>query len=62
MPPGQFPSMILGHAPQDGAARLATCAAIDCLRDGTWFAVVTGTSKAEVVYPTGNDVRAAINL
>ena len=34
------------------AARLATQAAIDCLRDGVAFAVVRCTGTAEVVYPT----------
>jgi hypothetical protein len=32
-------------------ARTATCKAIDRLRDGTWFAIVAGTSFARVVYP-----------
>src|ERR1700716_1708160 len=34
----------------DGA-RTATCKAIDKLRDGTWFAIVAGTSFARLVYP-----------
>ncbi|MGM1064061.1 VWA domain-containing protein [Saccharothrix sp. Mg75] len=33
------------------AARRATCAALDVLRDGVLFAVVKGTHHAEVVYP-----------
>lgn len=33
------------------AARVATCVAIDRLREGTWFAVVAGTRSARVVYP-----------
>jgi len=32
-------------------ARTATCKAIDTLRDGTWFAIVAGTSFARLVYP-----------
>ena len=32
-------------------ARTATCRAIDKLRDGTWFAIVAGTSFARLVYP-----------
>jgi hypothetical protein len=34
------------------AAITATSHAIDKLRDGTWFAVVAGTSVARLVYPT----------
>src|SRR4051812_18050117 len=33
------------------AARQATAAAIDCLRDGIGFAVVAGTKSAELLYP-----------
>jgi hypothetical protein len=33
------------------AAKRATAAAIDALRDGVWFAVVEGTEDARVVYP-----------
>jgi Mg-chelatase subunit ChlD len=33
------------------AARVATGKAIDRLRDGTWFAIVAGTSFARLVYP-----------
>jgi len=33
------------------AARAATSRAIDRLRDGTWFAIVAGTSFARLVYP-----------
>lgn len=33
------------------AAKQATVAAIDALRDGVWFAVVAGTDTARVVYP-----------
>lgn len=32
-------------------ARTATCRAVDLLRDGTWFAIVAGTSFARLVYP-----------
>ncbi|MBJ7597502.1 MAG: hypothetical protein DLM67_02310 [Candidatus Nephthysia bennettiae] len=32
-------------------ARTATCKAVDKLRDGTWFAIVAGTSFARLVYP-----------
>jgi hypothetical protein len=48
------------------AAREATCAAIDCIRDGTEFAVIAGTEIARRAYPTdrplavaGEDTRAA---
>ncbi|MDU0289269.1 VWA domain-containing protein [Saccharothrix longispora] len=40
------------------AARQATCAALGVLRDGTLFAVVKGTHRAEVVYPA--DGRLAV--
>jgi len=33
------------------AARAATGAAVDVIRDGTWFAIVAGTSTAWPVYP-----------
>jgi hypothetical protein len=33
------------------AAHTATCKAIDKLREGTWFAIVAGTSFARLVYP-----------
>jgi hypothetical protein len=36
------------------AARRATCKAIDRLPEGTWFAVVAGTSFARLVYPPGD--------
>src|SRR5438105_8764576 len=29
----------------------ATCNSIDRLRDGTWFAIIAGTSHARLVYP-----------
>jgi len=33
------------------AAQTATATAIDCLRDGVWFAVIRGTGQADMVYP-----------
>jgi hypothetical protein len=33
------------------AARAATAAAVDVIKDGTWFAIVAGTSTAWPVYP-----------
>jgi len=33
------------------AARDATATAVDCLRDGVWFAVVAGSNQATMVYP-----------
>ncbi len=33
------------------AAKDATAAAIDCIRDGVWFAVIAGTKLAHQVYP-----------
>jgi hypothetical protein len=42
------------------AARKATAAAIDALRDGVWFAVVRGSHVAEPVFPNNGDlVRAS---
>jgi hypothetical protein len=48
------------------AAKAATCAAIDCIRDGAEFAVIAGTEVARRAYPTdrplaiaGEDTRAA---
>ena len=35
------------------AAREATSAAIDCIRDGVIFAVISGTNNARVIYPPG---------
>jgi len=32
-------------------ARAATSAAVDVIRDGTWFAIIAGTHKASPVYP-----------
>jgi hypothetical protein len=33
------------------AAQQATSAAIDCIRDGVWFAIIAGTKLAHQVYP-----------
>ena len=41
------------------AARNATCAAIDCLRDGAAFAVIAGTDTARVVYPEAGGMARA---
>lgn len=41
------------------AARRATAAAIDTLRDGVFFAIVEGTSRARVVYPPAPRLAAA---
>jgi hypothetical protein len=35
------------------AAKAATVAAIETLRDGVWFAVVAGTDSARLIYPQG---------
>jgi hypothetical protein len=40
------------------AAKAATCAAIDCIREGAEFAVIAGTDVARRVYPT--DRRLAV--
>jgi hypothetical protein len=34
------------------SAVVATCAAVDCIRDGVLFAVIAGEDEAQVVYPT----------
>ncbi|HEX3540826.1 MAG TPA: VWA domain-containing protein [Acidimicrobiales bacterium] len=34
------------------AAQQATAAAIDCIRDGVWFAIIAGTRLAHQVYPS----------
>ncbi|MBP2330969.1 hypothetical protein JOF56_011354 [Kibdelosporangium banguiense] len=44
------------------AAKRATCAAIDTLRDGVNFAVVAGTDIAELVYPPKLGMRPATSL
>ena len=44
----------MGHPWQKlRAARTATAAAVNTLRDGTWFAIVRGSHTAEPVYPLG---------
>ena len=41
------------------SAREATCAAIDCIRDGVAFAVIAGTDRARVVYPADGGLARA---
>ncbi|MEC3957571.1 VWA domain-containing protein [Nocardia sp. CDC153] len=41
----------MGSADKFGGARRATLAALDVMPDGTRFAIVEGTDKAQVVYP-----------
>jgi hypothetical protein len=40
-------------------ARAATAAAVDVIRDGTWFAIVAGTSTAWPVYPPDGSMAIA---
>src|SRR5579863_5582975 len=40
-------------------ARAATAAAVDVIRDGTWFAIVAGTSTAWPVYPSDGSMAVA---
>jgi von Willebrand factor type A C-terminal domain/von Willebrand factor type A domain len=40
-------------------ARAATAAAVDVVRDGTWFAIVAGTSTAWAVYPSDGSMAIA---
>ena len=40
-------------------ARAATAAAVDVIHDGTWFAIVAGTSTAWPVYPTDGTMAVA---
>jgi hypothetical protein len=40
-------------------ARAATAAAVDVIRDGTWFAIVAGTSTAWPVYPADGSMAVA---
>jgi hypothetical protein len=40
-------------------ARFATAAAVDLLRDGTWFAVIGGSGKARPVYPPNGTMAVA---
>src|SRR5215467_10252012 len=41
------------------SAIAATCAAVDCIRDGVLFAVIAGTDEAQVVYPGDDKLVAA---
>lgn len=41
------------------AARAATAAAVDVIKDGTWFAIVAGTATAWPVYPTDGSMVVA---
>jgi hypothetical protein len=41
------------------AAKSATAAAIDCLREGARFAVIAGSHRAEVLYPVGGGLAVA---
>ena len=41
------------------AARDATCVAIDCIRDGVAFGVISGTDRAHQIYPTDGSLTAA---
>jgi hypothetical protein len=41
------------------AAREATAAALDCLHDGSYFAVVRGSASAQVIYPPGGGMAVA---
>jgi von Willebrand factor type A C-terminal domain/von Willebrand factor type A domain len=41
------------------AAREATSVAIDCIRDGVMFGVVSGTARAHQIYPGGGQLVAA---
>jgi hypothetical protein len=53
-------SASMGHPPRKmAAARQATQAAIDCLRDGVAFAVVRCAGEAEVVYPRESTLAVA---
>ncbi len=40
-------------------ARHAACAAVDCLPDGVWFAIVRGTGAASMIYPDSPHLVAA---
>lgn len=40
-------------------ARAATAAAVDLIRDGTWFAIIAGTSTARPVFPAGGAMAVA---
>ena len=41
------------------AAQQATAAAIDCIREGVWFAVIAGTKLAHQVYPAAGSLAPA---
>lgn len=41
------------------AAKRATAAAIDAIRDGVWFGVIAGTDEASTVYPRSGALRPA---
>jgi hypothetical protein len=41
------------------AAQQATAAAIDCIREGVWFAVIAGTMLAHQVYPAAGSLAPA---
>ena len=41
------------------AAQQATAAAIDCIREGVWFAVIAGTKLAHQVYPSQGSMAPA---
>jgi len=43
-------------------ARAATAAAVDVIRDGTWFAIVAGTSTSWPVYPADGSMAVAGEL
>ena len=49
----------MGAKDKIGQARAATSAAVDVIRDGTWFAIVAGTSTAWPVYPTDGSMAVA---
>jgi CHAT domain/von Willebrand factor type A domain len=42
-----------------GEARAATATALDIMRDGTWFAIIAGTSTARPVYPSDGSMAVA---
>lgn len=44
------------------AAKQATAAAVDTLRDGTLFAVVAGTDRADMVYPLTEELMVASDV
>jgi hypothetical protein len=40
-------------------ARAATAAAVDVIRDGTWFAIIGGTHNAQLIYPANGTMAVA---